>query len=71
MLAVQGYLAHVEVERGLSPHTVQAYRRDLERYLAWCAERGIEAVDHVTENDIADFAASLPAAGLRPSSAAR
>jgi integrase/recombinase XerD len=71
VLAVQGYLAHVEVERGLSPHTVQAYRRDLERYLAWCAERGIEAVDHVTENDIADFAASLPAAGLRPSSAAR
>lgn len=71
MLAVQGYLAHVEVERGLSTHTVQAYRRDLERYVAWCEERGIDAVDRITENDVADFAASLPAAGLRASSAAR
>ncbi len=71
MTAVQGYLAHVEVERGLSPHTVQAYRRDLERYLSWCADHGIVALEAITENDVADFAASLPSAGLRPSSAAR
>lgn len=50
---------------------MQAYRRDLARYLAWCADRGIEAADQVVENDVADFAASLAAAGLRPSSAAR
>ena len=61
MIAVQGYLAHVEVERGLSPHTVQAYRRDLERYLSWCADHGIVAVEAITENDVADFAAEAAA----------
>jgi integrase/recombinase XerD len=56
---VAGYLAHVTIERGLAANTVAAYRRDLERYLAWCAVRGIVDVDAVTENDVADFAASL------------
>jgi integrase/recombinase XerD len=49
----------VTIERGLSANTVASYRRDLERYLAWCDGRGIVDVDDVTENGIADFAASL------------
>ncbi len=36
-----------------------SYRRDLDRYVAWCAGRGLVGIDAVTENDIADFAASL------------
>jgi integrase/recombinase XerD len=38
---------------------VASYRRDLERYAAWCADRGITDADAISENDIADFAASL------------
>jgi integrase/recombinase XerD len=53
------YLDHVTIERGLSPNTVASYRRDLSRYQEWCAARGFVDVDDVTENDIADFAASL------------
>jgi len=49
----------VTIERGLSPNTVASYRRDLERYVAWCSERGYVDVDDITENDVADFAASL------------
>jgi integrase/recombinase XerD len=30
--AVDAYLRHVSVERGLSDHTVAAYRRDLAAY---------------------------------------
>lgn len=69
--AAFGYLAHVEIERGLSPNTVAAYRRDLDRYLAWCAERGLTQLDDVTENDVADFAGSLAGAGLGAASSAR
>jgi integrase/recombinase XerD len=56
---VAGYLDHVSIERGLAANTVASYRRDLTRYLGWCYSRGISDVASVTENDIADFAASL------------
>ena len=65
------YLAHVDIERGLSRNTVAAYRRDLERYVQWCGGRGLVEVDSVTENDVADYVAGLSAAGLSAASAAR
>lgn len=49
----------MEIERGLSANTVAAYRRDLERYAAWCESRGIGGLESITENDVSDFAASL------------
>lgn len=64
------------IERGLAANTVGAYRRDLSRYTAWLDGRGVHHVEAVTENDVADFAASLrqPAGDQPPlgaSSAAR
>jgi integrase/recombinase XerD len=55
---------------------VASYRRDLARYAAWCADRGITDADAISENDIADFAASLRQGTvghppLAPSSASR
>ncbi len=35
------YLRHLTEERRLSPLTVAAYRRDLERFCAFCRERGL------------------------------
>ena len=46
--SVTQYLAHLRVERGLSPHTVAAYRRDLARHLGFLASRGAERPDDVT-----------------------
>ena len=71
-----GYLDHITIERGLAANTVAAYRRDLDRYLQWCAGRSIADIDDVSENDVADFAVSLrqPAGevpALGASSAAR
>jgi len=73
---VVGYLDHIAVERGLSANTVQAYGRDLRRYLCWTQVRGLTAVDQVRPNDVSDFAVSLRHAddhgpALSASSAAR
>ncbi len=38
----------LEVERGLSPHTVRAYATDMRRFLDWCARAGVDPLtaDH-------------------------
>ncbi len=56
---VEDYLDHLVVERGLSRNTVSAYRRDLTRYAAWCASRGITDAGAVGPNDLADFTVDL------------
>lgn len=64
------------VERGLAKNSMSAYRRDLERYIEFLADRGLPDFFSVTANDISDFLINLrlgsakhPA--LAPSSAAR
>jgi integrase/recombinase XerD len=47
------------VERGLAAHTLEAYRRDLERYAATLASRGLTQIDAVGTTDVADFLAGL------------
>jgi len=58
---VRGYLDHLTVERGASPHTVAAYRRDLAKYVAFLDGRGIDDPAAVTEADVAAFLAALQA----------
>jgi integrase/recombinase XerD len=53
--ALEGYLAHLAVERGLSANTLAAYRRDLGRYLRHLASAGRADVADVAEADVEDF----------------
>lgn len=74
--AVDAYLDHLTVERGLAANTIGAYRRDLSRYASWCAARGLQSIRQITGSDVADFSASLRTASevgpaLAASSAAR
>jgi len=57
--AIRRYLDHLTVERGLAAHTLEAYRRDLQRYAATLAARGRTEVGEVTTQDVADFLAGL------------
>ena len=72
---VRAYLDHLGVERGASPNTLAGYRRDLNRYLAHLAGRGIIEPGEVTEAEITGFGAALSTGEegrpLAPSSVAR
>jgi integrase/recombinase XerD len=57
--AIQGYLQHLVVERGLAGNTVESYRRDLRRYESALADCGKDQLGEVTSADVADFLASL------------
>ena len=74
--ALEGYLAHLAVERGLATHTLAAYRRDLERYVAHLRSVGRSDPADVTERDVEDYVTVLRTgadgrAALSASSAAR
>jgi len=58
---VQRYLDHVTVERGLSEHTVAAYRRDLRRYASFLDGRGVHRAKDVGVGDVSSFVAALSA----------
>ena len=74
--ALEGYLAHLTVERGLAAHTLAAYRRDLERYVAHLRGLGRTEPAEISEHDVEDYVAVLRTgadgrAALSASSAAR
>lgn len=56
---VRDFLAHMTIEKGSSPHTIAAYRRDLARYLAFLDARGKASLERVEEADVADYLAAL------------
>jgi len=70
---VEGWLAWLELERGLSVHTVAAYARDLGQCAAYLAAGAGAGEDWrtVSGNRLADWSASLAAAGVAPPSVAR
>ncbi len=57
--AVEDYLQHMTVERGLARNTVAAYRRDLGRYRLFLEGREITAVRHITRHDVSAFAQAV------------
>lgn len=56
---VQSYLDHLSVERGHSPHTLAAYRRDLERYVRWLLDRGHRGLGSVDSGDVDAYVGAL------------
>lgn len=64
--ALDRYLRHVSVERGLSPNTTAAYRRDLVLWRAHLAEAGRRTLDEVEAADVATFPAALATRAEKP-----
>ena len=62
--AVEAYLRHVGIERGLSRNTVAAYRRDLRQYSQWLHERGIAEMSAIGPRDVDDYDRHLDSGGV-------
>jgi integrase/recombinase XerD len=57
-VAINSFLTHVRVEKGLSPNTVIAYRRDILKFEAFARKRKL-SLESVSRDDLIDFLASL------------
>ena len=65
------YLDHLGDERGLSERTLDAYRRDLERYLQHLDATGVASSQAANEHDVRAFIARRHRQGLNPRSLRR
>ena len=68
---VERFLAHVKLERRLSPHTVAAYAHELSAFSAWCQAQDLEVWTRVDGPAVRRFAARSHAGGLKPRSVQR
>src|SRR5262245_58745298 len=69
--AVDLYLDHLKVERGLARHTLESYGHDLSRFTAFLTARERADIDDVTPLDVTDFLLALAEDGLAARSRAR
>ena len=65
------YLRRLADERGVSPHTVAAYRRDLAQFLAIADRAGARSLDDVDRRTVRRFLAQLGTRGYAARSVAR
>lgn len=66
--AAREYLAHLRIERGSAPLTIEAYSADLADYLDFLKEAGIGRVDAVDRDTVVAYEADLAARGYAVSS---
>ncbi|HKW64606.1 MAG TPA: site-specific tyrosine recombinase XerD [Candidatus Acidoferrum sp.] len=68
--AISSFLTHAKVEKGLSPNTVSAYRRDLMKFCQFAEKRKL-TLEVASRDDLVDFLAGLYRQHLESKSVAR
>jgi integrase/recombinase XerD len=69
--ALDLFLAHIRVEKGLSPNSVDGYARDLRRYMDDLAGQGLRAWEDVRREHLLKHLEHLLRRGISPRSQAR
>ena len=65
------YLSHLRVEGGLSVNTVEAYRRDLSKYLSYLHRIGVMPLEPLMPETLTGFLRSMHGARLSRASSVR
>ncbi len=68
---IDNFLQHLAKERRLSPHTAQAYRRDLAALLGYCEQNELQEWAQLDSQHVRSFAALCHRQGLAPRSIQR
>ncbi|TXI50589.1 MAG: tyrosine recombinase XerC [Lysobacter sp.] len=71
MSPIDDFLAHLQVERRMSAHTLDAYRRDLEALTQWAQGQGVVDVAELHLEQLRAFVAAEHRRGLSPKSLQR
>ncbi|MCL1634878.1 tyrosine recombinase XerC [Luteimonas sp. SX5] len=69
--AIEDFLAHLQVERRMSAHTLDAYRRDLASLSQWAESQGQGDASKLQADQLRAFVASEHRRGLSPKSLQR
>ena len=69
--ALHAFLDYLRAERGLSPNTLAAYRRDLLRFARWVEAAGLTAYQRLTFSQLGQYIAFLHRDSLAAPSIAR
>ena len=69
--ATADFVHRIEVDRGLSPHTVSAYERDLGQFVVFCERFGANEVAEITRRMIRRYMSQLTTRGYSRRSIAR
>ncbi|HEX4336126.1 MAG TPA: site-specific tyrosine recombinase [Polyangiaceae bacterium] len=68
---IDTYLAHLRVERGLTPNTLAAYGNDLGRFARFCDTRKVASARKLDAALVSAYSAELARSGLGPRSTGR
>ena len=63
---ISEYLEYIEVEKGLSSNTIDAYRRDLTFFLKFCSDKKLSEIDKIERKDINIYILNLREKGFNP-----
>ncbi len=69
--SVGAYLDRCRIDRGLSPHTLSAYRTDLDDFVQFATKYGAPRLDQVDRTVVRRFLANLSTRGYAPRTLAR
>lgn len=65
------YIEYLDVEKGLSQNTTDAYRRDLSEFWNFCNSKGVEELEEVSRGDISSYILNLHDEKYSPTSIMR
>ncbi len=65
------FLAHISIERGLSPNTLDAYSRDILGFLDFAQETDLEDLEATAPGDLLSYLTLLRERGLSPTTVSR
>lgn len=68
---ISQFLATIQVEKGVSPHTVSAYQSDLLQWVAFLRVACVEDIEQVNKMHVLDYVAHVRARGLAARSQSR